>query len=86
MKEIVTTALAVALSASLLACGRDDRQEKAGAAATETPKGAASAPIAGSDPATGATKGPLQTGEPPAAGAQVPGGTTTGARTTPDPK
>jgi hypothetical protein len=86
MKELMTIAVAVALSASLLACGRDDRQEKTGAAATDAQKGASSAPMAGADPASGATKGPLQTGEQPPAGPQVLDGTTTGARTTPDPK
>jgi hypothetical protein len=86
MKELLTIAVAVALSTSLLACGRDDRQEKAGAAAPDAQKAAPSAPVAGVDAATGATKGPLQTGEVPPAGPRVLDGSTTGARTTPDPK
>ena len=83
MNKLLSIALALAL-ASAAGCGRDDRQEKTGAAAAKQEP--AAPPSAPATDAASASKGPLQTGEVGAAGAEIPSGTATGARTTPDPK
>jgi hypothetical protein len=84
MKKLLSIALVLALASVAAGCGRDDRQEKTGAAAAkQEPAAPASAPATD---AASAAKGPLQTGEVGAAGAEMPSGTATGARTTPNPK
>jgi Flp pilus assembly protein TadD len=81
MKKLPHIALIAALALSTAGCGRDDRQEKVGNAASK--KDSAAATSSG----TAATKGPLQTGETaPSKAAELPDGTKSGARTTPNPK
>jgi hypothetical protein len=80
VNKLLQIALVVALTVSMAGCGRDDKQEKAGNAATKKDSAAAGS-------GTAATKGPLQTGETdPSKAAELPDGTKSGARTTPNPK
>lgn len=75
-------AMIVAFAAAVSGCGRDDSQEQAPAASSNT----ASPSAAGGATPTTPADGPLQTGEVGSAGAQVPDGTQTGGRTTSPPK
>jgi hypothetical protein len=81
MNKLLHIPLIAALAFAMAGCGRDDRQEKIGNAASTKDNGAAASS------GTGALKGPLQTGETgPANAAQMPDGTKSGGRTTPNPK
>jgi hypothetical protein len=83
MMKPMRMAIVVAFASATLACGRDDNQEKTGAAISN--KNSASS-VVGGDTAASPTKGPLQTGEAGATSAEMPSGTKTGARTTPNPQ
>jgi hypothetical protein len=81
MNKLLQIVLIASFAVSVVAgCGRDDRQEKAGDAASKNDS--AMAPSGTASP-----KGPLQTGETdPSKAAELPDGTKSGARTTPNPK
>jgi hypothetical protein len=81
INKLLHIPLIAALAFSMAGCGRDDKQEKAGNAATKKDSAAAA------NSGTAATKGPLQTGETdPSKAVELPDGTKSGARTTPNPK
>ena len=80
MNKLLKILLVASLALSMAACGRDDRQEKAGKAASK--EDSAMAPSGSASP-----KEPLQTGEiDPSKAGELPAGTKSGARTTPNPK
>jgi hypothetical protein len=72
--------LAIACALSLSACGPGDNKPKSDTAAKKTPSSVG-------DGTAASPKAPLQTGEATGKGSDAAGGgTTTGARSTPDPK